>query len=112
MRWYGVTFTELRRLYNLWKPNALIRQGYTACEAGSYELAFQLGQEALALDPASGQSQYHLACYYSKAGRKDDALKYLGEAVARDAKLATTAKSDTDFTPLRTDPRFVKIVGE
>lgn len=105
-------FTELRRLYNIWKPNALIREGYTACEAAKFELAFQLGREALALDPASGQSQYHLACYYSKAGRTDDALKYLGEAVARDPKLAATAKSDTDFTPLRADARFLKLVGD
>jgi uncharacterized Ntn-hydrolase superfamily protein len=104
-------FVELRRLYNLWKPNALIHEGYTACEAKDFERAFRLGREALELDPASGQSQYHLACYYSRASRPEEALKFLAEAIERDPKLKTTAKSDTDFTPLKADPRFSKLVG-
>jgi uncharacterized Ntn-hydrolase superfamily protein len=104
-------FVELRRLYNLWKPNALIHEGYTACEAKDFEKAFRLGREALAIDSSSGQSQYHLACYYSKAGNKEEAIRLLTEAVGRDKKLAVQARTDTDFTPLKGDDRFVALVG-
>jgi len=104
-------FVELRRLYDLWKPNALITEGYTACEKGDFERAYALGNEALALDSTSGESQYHMACYHSKAGQVDEALRWLGEAVKRDKALGTRATTDTDFTPLRDNPTFKKLTG-
>lgn len=104
-------FVELRRLYSLWKPNALILEGYAACEAGNFEKAFALGREALAVDATSGQSQYHLACYYSRAGRREEALALIAEAIARDGTLAIQAASDSDLAPLKEDPRFLKLIG-
>jgi tetratricopeptide (TPR) repeat protein len=104
-------FREIRRLYNLWKPNALILEGYTACEAGDFERAFKIGSEAVRIDSSSGESQYHLACYYSKAGRSEDALKWLAEAVRLDPRLGPRASTDSDFTPLRDDARFMTLTG-
>jgi tetratricopeptide (TPR) repeat protein len=104
-------FVELRRIYNIWKPNAMIHEGYTACEAGDFDRAFHLGREALAADSLSGESQYHMACYQSKAGHYDEAIRYLTAAVARNPKLGAQARTDTDFTPLKSDPRFVKLTG-
>lgn len=104
-------FVELRRLYNIWKPNALIHEGYTACEKGDFERAFRLGREALAADSLSGDSQYHMACYQSKAGRLEEAIRYLTAAVARNPRLGVQARTDTDFTPIREDPRFRKLTG-
>jgi uncharacterized Ntn-hydrolase superfamily protein len=104
-------FAEIRRLYNLWKPNALITEGYTACERQDFERAFALGREALAVDPSSGESQYHLACYHSKAGGTDEALRWLGEAVEKDAALGKRALTDSDFAPLRENARFRKLTG-
>jgi uncharacterized Ntn-hydrolase superfamily protein len=104
-------FVELRRLYNLWKPDALIREGYTACDKGDFEHAFRLGREALAADPKSGEPHYHLACYLSRAGKKTEALEELGRAVTQDPKLGTRARTDSDFKPLLDDPRFKKLAG-
>ena len=55
-------FVELRRLYNLWKPNALILEGYKACESKEWEKAYALGLEALALVAKSGDPPDHLGC--------------------------------------------------
>ncbi len=104
-------FVELRRLYNLWKPEALIREGYTACDKGDFERALRLGREALSADPKSGEPHYHLACYLCRAGKKDEALEELGRAVAQDPKLGTRAQSDSDFKPVENDPRFKKLTG-
>jgi uncharacterized Ntn-hydrolase superfamily protein len=102
-------FVELRRLYNLWKPNALVLEGYKACDAKDWERAFALGREALALDATSGQSQYHLGCYYSKAGRYAEALEFLGQSVALDPGSAAAALKDSDYAPLRDDPEFKRL---
>lgn len=102
-------FVELRRLYNLWKPNALIQEGYKACEAAQWDKAFGHGREALALDSSSGDPQYHLGCYYSKAGRGAEALAWLGQAVALDPGHGKTAAADTDYAPLRDNPQFQKL---
>jgi len=99
-------FTELRRLYNLWKPNALVLEGYKACEAKEWDKAFAFGREALALDSTSGQSQYHLGCYYSKAGKGAEAIEWLRQAVALDPGHAKTARQDSDYAPLRDNPDF------
>jgi tetratricopeptide (TPR) repeat protein len=104
-------FTELRRLYNIWKPNALILEGYKLCESQSWELAFARGREALALDPRSGDPQYHLGCYHAKAGRLPEALEWLRQAVALDPGHGKTAAEDSDYTPLRTNPEFRKLTG-
>lgn len=104
-------FKELRRLYNLWKPNALITEGYTACDRKEFDRAFAYGQEALSLDPTSGQPQYHLGCYHARAGQAAEALKWLGQAVQLDPKLKATAQRDSDYAPLKDDPAFRTITG-
>ena len=104
-------FVELRRLYNLWKPNAMILEGYKACEAAQWDKAFGYGREALALDPSSGDPQYHLGCYYSKAGRATEALSWLGQAVALNPGHGKTAAADSDYAPLRDNPEFQKLTG-
>ncbi|MDZ4805499.1 MAG: DUF1028 domain-containing protein [Candidatus Eisenbacteria bacterium] len=104
-------FVELRRLYNLWKPNALIQEGYKACEAAQWDKAFGFGREALVLDSSSGDPQYHLGCYYSKAGRGAEALVWLAEAVALDSGHGKTAAGDSDYAPLRDNPEFKKLTG-
>ena len=102
-------FVELRRLYNLWKPNALIFDGYQFCEKSEWDKAFAVGREALALDPASGNPQYHLGCFYSKAGRTEEALRWLSEAVALDPAHGKTAAADSDYAPLRGNSKFKKL---
>jgi len=102
---------ELRRIFDMWKVQALIIEGYRHVESGEFERAYAVGKDALALGSKDGQPEYHLACYLSRGGRTDEALKMLGDAVSKDPGLAKNAEGDPDFEPLRKDPRFVKLVG-
>jgi uncharacterized Ntn-hydrolase superfamily protein len=100
---------ELRRIFDLWKVQALILEGYRRVEEGAFDAAIRIGEEAVVLD-ASGESHYHLGCYLSRAGRKADALASLAEAVRRDASLGPRAATDPDFEPLRGDAEFGRLV--
>jgi uncharacterized Ntn-hydrolase superfamily protein len=102
---------ELRRIFDIWKEWALVLEGYRLCEAGDWEGAFRSGLEGVRLSPDKGEPYYHLACYYSRAGRREDALRELRAAVERDAELAARAKLDPDFEPLYEDPEFLDITG-
>jgi uncharacterized Ntn-hydrolase superfamily protein len=102
---------ELRRIFDLWRVNALVLEGYTLVERGSFDAAYAAGAKAVALDPEGGETRFHLACYYSRGGRTDDALDALEGAIARDGSLAARAMTDTDLEPLRTEQRFLTLTG-
>ncbi len=101
---------ELRRIYNLWKPNALIQEGYNKVERGEFDRAYALGREAVALQPASAEARYHLSCYYSRGEKSREALDLLEEALTLDPSLAKRARTDPDLIPLRDDSRFRSLV--
>jgi len=103
---------ELRRIFDMWKEWALILEGYRLCEEGEWERAFAVGREVIALTPENGEPHYHLACYFSKAGRRDEALEELRAAVDVDEALGPRAILDTDFEPLYKDPVFLEITGD
>lgn len=100
---------ELRRIFDMWRGEALINEGYRLCDEGAWEQAFQRGLEAVAMHPEQGEPRYHLACYYSKAGRRDAALVELARAATLDPSLKVRAQADPDFEPLRADPEFLAI---
>jgi tetratricopeptide (TPR) repeat protein len=54
---------------------------------------------------------YNLACLYSVVERKDKALRFLRQAVAKDPFDKFKAKSDPDFDSIRDDEVFKQIVG-
>lgn len=102
---HAAPIAELRRIFDLWKVQALIQEGYRLVEEGRFDGALDAGRQAVALD-ATGESHYHLACYLSRAGKPAEAMATLAEAVQRDAALGPRAAGDPDFTPLREDPAF------
>jgi uncharacterized Ntn-hydrolase superfamily protein len=79
---------ELRRIFTVWKVRALTSDAYRLVEAKEYARAVAIGREAVALDPRSGMAQFNLACFLSRAGKSQEALQMLDEALALDAKLA------------------------
>jgi uncharacterized Ntn-hydrolase superfamily protein len=103
---------ELRRLFDMWKTWALIDEGYRLCDAGAFDKAIAVGLEGVALHPDSGEPYYHLACYYSRAGRPEDALRELARAVGLDGTLRARAKADPDFKPMAEAPAFLSLVSE
>ncbi|MBN1423263.1 DUF1028 domain-containing protein [Candidatus Fermentibacteria bacterium] len=102
---------ELRRIFDIWKVQALITEGYVRAEAGDTEGAISLGHRAVMADSVSGEPHYHVACYFSKAGRREEALGSLAQAIRRDSTLARRAPEDPDFAPLRADPRFIAMTS-
>jgi hypothetical protein len=56
--------------------------------------------------PDQASVVYNLACAESRAGRTDDALAHLAEAVALQSSFAATAQDDPDFAAIRGDSRF------
>jgi uncharacterized Ntn-hydrolase superfamily protein len=100
---------ELRRIFTIWKMQALINDGYTFSDKHDYERAFAYGREAISLDPNSGEPHYHLACYYSRAGMKQPAFEELRQAVGLDPALAPRARLDPDFKPYESDRDFLDI---
>ncbi len=58
-----------------------------------------------------GTVQYNLACNYALTGSKGRALSLLKEALELNPKLTEWSKKDPDFSGIRGDPAFLKIVG-
>ncbi len=103
---------ELRRIFMMWKEEALILEGYRLLEEGESEAAVAIGRRAIEQYPDSAECYYHLACYLSRGGLRDEALEQVMEATARDALLGPRARLDTDLEPLWRDPAFLSVTGE
>jgi len=103
---------ELRRIFMMWKEEALILEGYRLLETGDGVAAIAVGRRAVEQYPESAECYYHLACYLSRGGLRDEALAELREATARDALLGPRARIDPDFEPLWQDPAFLEVTAE
>jgi tetratricopeptide (TPR) repeat protein len=91
--------------WELWAPlNALYAEG-------KYEEAADRGREVIEAHPQYGAPFYNLACCESLAGRTDDAIEHLRRAIAVSDRTREYARGDSDFDPIREDPRFVELVG-
>jgi len=53
---------------------------------------------------------YNLACYYSLAGDRENALSWLGRAFRMDRELLKLIPDETDFDPLRDDADFQHLI--
>jgi uncharacterized Ntn-hydrolase superfamily protein len=102
---------ELRRLYQLWLPNALVLEGYQLVESGRFDEAVARGEAAIAADPQSPEGYYHTACYLARAGRGEASLARLSEAITRDPSIAQRATTDPDFDSVRGQPRYRQLTG-
>ena len=71
-------------------------------QMGQMEKALDWVQRAIAIDPADQATLYNVACFYSQAGRTDDALDCLEKA----ALSRTWLQNDTELDPIREHPRF------
>jgi uncharacterized Ntn-hydrolase superfamily protein len=100
---------ELRRIFGIWKMQALINDGYLLCDKQDYEKAFAYGREAIQLNPNNGEPHYHLACFYSRARQRQAAFDELRRAVELDPSLGPRARLDIDFKALSDDRVFHEI---
>jgi len=68
-------------------------------------------EEALQVEPGDALLHYNLACYWSLAGGKRRALKYLAAALRIDSEYRDLVDAEHDFDPIRDDPDFVSLVS-
>jgi tetratricopeptide (TPR) repeat protein len=80
-------------------------------QAGDYERAIEVAKPIVEANPQYTAPLYNLACCESLAGRPDDAIEHLGQAIASVEDLRRLARGDSDFDPIRDDPRFVELIG-
>ncbi len=71
-----------------------------------YELECRL------LPPAKhADAKYNLACFYSRAGRVEDALPLLRDALRLNPEFAQWARQDSDLDGIRGDPRVAQVLA-
>jgi tetratricopeptide (TPR) repeat protein len=90
---------------------ALDNKGITLSKIGRHADAIKTLMTALKLEPNNPNVLYNLACTNSLSGRSSEAIKYLKRAVILDSKYIRMAADDSDFDSLRSDPRFIELVG-
>lgn len=104
--WVGLPESIHREAPELWEP---VRPLY---EAGRYAEAADRGADLVEAHPGQGRLAYNTACCESLAGRTQDAVEHLRQAIAIWDGCRDMARGDSDFDPIRTEPAFVELIGE
>ena len=91
-----------------WEVWAPFRQLY---EAGEYAAVADRARELTDSQPQYAVPLYNLACCESLAGRTDDALEHLRQAIELMDGMRSYARSDSDLDPIREEPAFKELVG-
>jgi Flp pilus assembly protein TadD len=80
--------------------------GWCHKRTGRLDLAIEALEEALAVEPGSAVVHYNLACYWSLARNKRQAMAYLERALSLDSAFRTQVETENDFDPIRDDADF------
>ena len=91
-----------------WEPIYVAR---ALAAAGDHDGAIAELKDGLELHPGHRMILYRLANREALAGRNDDALDHLAEAVAESEALREQAQTDSAFDAIRDDPRFPAVVS-
>ncbi len=84
--------------------------GWCHKRTGRVDLAIEALETALAADGDEPLLRYNLACYWSVAGDKQKALRYLEQALALDANYRLLVAHEPDFDSIRSFPDFQALV--
>ena len=77
---------------------------------GRLDKAIESMREAYRGSPKVAIVLYNLACYFSLAGEKEEALSWLARAFRMDNTLRLLVPRETDFDPLRNDQDFIYLM--
>lgn len=80
-------------------------------QAGDYAAVADRGRELTESGTQYPVPLYNLACCESLAGRTEDALAHLEQAIALRDGMRSYAKDDSDLDPIREQPKFKELVG-
>ncbi len=93
------------------RPEAYLALGWCHKRLGRIDLACADLEAALAVRPDHVLAIYNLACYYSLAGKVESALDCLGRALELEPELRLAVPEESDFDPIRDDPRFAALLN-
>jgi tetratricopeptide (TPR) repeat protein len=91
-----------------WEAWSQLRPLY---EAGEYAEAADRGREVMEAHPEYAGVAYNVACVESLAGRKEDAIQHLRQAIEGSGRFRDLAVEDSDFDPIRDEPEFKELVA-
>jgi tetratricopeptide (TPR) repeat protein len=83
--------------------------GWCYKRTGRLSQAIEALRTAVSVRPDEALLHYNLACYWSLAGNRRLALRYLSQSLAIDPSYRLLIDGETDFAPLRSDPEFRKL---
>lgn len=81
-------------------------------EMGQYQEGLSADRQMVEMEPHSPIAWYNLACSLSLTQQTDAAFAALEKAVALGYNDAEWMQEDDDFRPIRTDPRFVRLLAQ
>jgi Flp pilus assembly protein TadD len=84
--------------------------GWCYKRTGKLDRAIESLEEALAVDPNEALVHYNLACYWSLAHNKRQALAYLAKAFDLEDEYRALVAAESDFDAIRDDPAFQALV--
>jgi tetratricopeptide (TPR) repeat protein len=91
-----------------WEAWSLLRPLY---ESGEYAEAADRGREVMKAHPEYAGVAYNVACVESLAGRKEDAIQHLRQAIDGSDRFRNLAAEDADFNAIRDEPEFKELVA-
>ena len=89
----------------------LYDRGVVALNIGDFSQARALFEQALKIRPDEPHLLYSLAATYAQTGSHDEALEYLHRSIQMQPRYRNQVISDSDFTQLHNDKRFLEILG-
>jgi uncharacterized Ntn-hydrolase superfamily protein len=102
---------ELRRLLGIHQVWDALRRATSFHRPGRYAEGAALLRAELDRQGDDPVLLYDLACFESLAGETEEALAHITCALELDPQLRPGAARDSDFDPLRQDPRFQTLVS-
>jgi len=80
--------------------------GWCYKRVGHINRAIDALEQALDVEPGEAILHYNLACYWSLAQDREQALRHLADALDIDGNFRDFVHDESDFDPLRDDPMF------
>ncbi len=85
--------------------------GSTYMQLAMHGRAIEELHQAITTDHTSSLAYYNLACVYARTGETIRAVHYLQEAIEREPQARIWARTDSDFSSVRSAPEFQKLLG-
>jgi tetratricopeptide (TPR) repeat protein len=78
---------------------------------GEYERYIEQARVLIEANPQFPVALYNLACVESLAGRKEEAIEHLRQAIERWPRARELARNDSDLDAIRDEPGFAELVA-